>query len=348
MVTRIRKRVADLLNTEHRVSQTKLHGLSVKDRTQLDAIAAGERSPVYRVKALAALAATRDPAAAESFRGALDDAAADFTVRAAGATWLARQGGMAAEGALIERLAVEEMPVVQHKIVSGLTRVGSEASLRRLADAVQSRDPAVRDHARFAQAVIACRTGTAGFELPPPDPSLRLPAPAAAETSSAASDTRPEDAVRMLEQTVGDSFGVSGDPEGVVALRCGRRNLSVVIDAPVRRGAADRLARPAVAGFVAMQAEADASFATALLVLTWPNSRGGVDVSVNRLSGRTMYVGEGQLDGDTVRFRLDAVQAPGATETTVTGTLTGGRLSELNVAAGRTLERSRPTPMEDR
>ena len=97
-----------------------------------------------------------------------------------------------------------------------------------------------------------------------------------------------------------------------------------------------------------MQAEADASFATALLILAWPNDAGGVHVSLNRLSGRAMYVGEAKIDGEALRFQVEAVRAPGATETTVAGTLVGGRLADMQVATGQTLKRLRPVPMEAR
>lgn len=348
MATRLRKRVADILHSEHRVSQTKLRGLSVKDASELTAIASGTRVPEFRIKALTVLAARGGASAGEVFRRALRDDAAGFEVRAAGATWLSRLGGMAAEGALIDGLAVEILPIVQHKIVAGLARVGSETSLRRLADLVQAMDPAVREHAQFAQAVIACRAGMAGFELPLIDAALRLGAPAHADTSARMADARPEDALRVVEQTRADSYGVAGDTEGVAMVECGRRKLAVVLDAPLRSAPADRLARPTVAGLVALQAEADASFATALLILAWPNDAGGVHVSLNRLSGRAMYVGEAKIDGEALRFQLEAVRAPGATETTVAGTLVGGRLADMQVATGQTLERLRPVPMEDR
>lgn len=344
----LRKRVADILHSEHRVSQTKLRGLSVKDASELHAIASGARAPEFRVKALTVLAATGQPAAGDVFRDALRDSAAGFEVRAAGATWLSRLGGMAAEGALMESLAVEALPIVQHKIVAGLARVGSEASLRRLADAVQAMDPAVREHAQFAQSVIAYRAGMAGFELPVVDAAQRLPAPPVADTSARMVAARPEDALRVVEQTAADSYGVAGDTDGVAMIQCGRRNLAAVIDAPLRAAPADRLARPQIAGYVAVQAETDGSFATGLLILTWPNDAGGAHVSLNRLSGRAMYVGEAKLDGDTLRFHLDAVRAPGATETTVSGTLVGGRIVEMEVASGQTTERMRPTPVEDR
>lgn len=346
MTNKLRKRVADILHSEHRVSQTKLRGLSVKDTTELHAIASGTRVPEFRIKALTVLAATRDQTAGEIFHKALRDSAAGVEVRAAGATWLSRLGGMAVEGALMESLAVETLPIVQHKIVAGLARVGSVAALRRLADGVQAMDPAVREHAQFAQSVIAFRAGMTGFELPVLDATRRLPAPTVANAAVHMTDARPEDALRVIEQTAPDSYGVVGDTEGVAMIQCGRRNLAVAIDAPLRATPVKRLAGPTIAGLVAVQAEADGSFATSLLILTWPNSEGGVHVSVNRPSGRVMYFGEGKIDGDTVRFQLDAVSGPGATETTVTGTLAGGRIVDLQVASGKTMERMRPVPME--
>jgi hypothetical protein len=347
MANELRKRVADILHTEHRVSQTKLRGLSDKDTNELRAIASGAHSSEYRIKALSVLASTRDTTAIDVFRSALRDMSANFDVRAAGATWLSRLGGMAAEGELMASLAAEELPVVQHKIVAGLARVGSEASLKQLADAVQRMDPSVREHARFTQAVIAYRAGISGFELPVVDIALRLPAPSMADTSARMDAARPEDALRVIEQTVSDSYGVSSDPEGVALIQCGRRNLATVIHTPLTDAVGHLLIRPSIIGYVAVRAETDGSFSTGLLVLSWPNGNDALHISMNRLSGRSEYFGKGTVDGNVVHFVLDAVRAPGATETTLTGTLVGSRIAELQVASGQTLERLRPTPMVD-
>jgi hypothetical protein len=348
MATSLRKRVADILHSEHRVSQTRLAGLSGRDAAELRAIAIGEQSPELRIKALNALAATGSVSSAEVFQRALRDTAAGVEVRAAGATWLSRLGSMGAEGALIGSLAVEEQPIVQHKILAGLARVGSVGSLQRLTDGVASMDPAVREHARFAQSVIAYRNGITGFELPVIEAASRLPARAATLGSSGMAPARPEDGHRVIEQTASDSYGVAGAPDNVALVQCGRRNFAVLLHEPLGRAIDNALARPSIAGLVALRAETDGSFATALLLMCWPSEGYGVHISVNRLSGRTMYFGEGTLDGKAMRFTLDAVRAPGATATTVTGTVEGGRITQMSVALGETIERLRPTPMEDR
>lgn len=347
MATELPRRVSDILHTEHRVSRTRLRGLDVDDVDELRAIAGGARWPEFRIKALTVLAAVRDPLSSDVFRRALHDSSSG-EVRAAGATLLSRLGGMAAEGELMSSLPIEPMPVVQHKIIAGLARVGSDASLRRLADASQALDPSMREHARFAQAVIAYRAGISGFELPVPDPALRLPAPPAAASLSRMLRARPEDAIRVIEETAGDSHGVVGDPESVAMIQCGRRKLAVVINAVLGRSVGEeRLSRPALAGYVAVRAEVDGSFSAGLLVMSWPNGSGGLHVSVNRLSGRAEFFGSAGAEGEHVRFSLDAVRAPGATETSVRGILADGRVVELEVASGNTLDRMRPTPMED-
>lgn len=57
-----------------------------------------------------------------------------------------------------------------------------------------------------------------------------------------------------------------------------------------------------------------------------------------------MYFGDGMLEGGAMRFTLDAVQAPGAIAITVTG----GQVVQLDALLGETIERLRPTPMDDR
>lgn len=348
MATRLRKRIADILQTEHRISQTRLSSLSAKDMAELRALAGGKRLPALRVKAMSVLAASRDPAASEVFRRALADHAAGDEVRAAGATWLSRVGGMAAEGSLFDGLAVEEQPIVQHKLIAGIARVGTEAALRQLQPSIERMLPGVREHAEFARSVVAFRNRVAGFELPVLDAAARLPAAGPSELQTSMSIARPEVALRILDHTAADSFGVVADHDGVALLQCGRRNLALLIDQQLRGPVQELASRPAVLGLVALQAETDLSYATSLIILSWPAASGGLNVSVNRLTGRPMYAGEIEADGDVLRFRLDAVRGPGATETSITGALVQGRVEGLEVVSGRTVERMRPTPMEDR
>lgn len=343
----LRKRVADILSTEHRISATRLRSLSDKDASELREVAAGTLTPQYRVKALNILAATGDPGAGDVLRGALRDTSAHFEVRAAGATLLSRLGGMAAEGALIDGLAAETLPIVQHKIIGGLARIGSEASLRRLQSMVQAMDPLVRDHARFVESVIAYRSGVNGFELPTIEPALRLPAPGAAEVLGRIAPASPEEAHRVIEQTAADSYGVAGDPDTVTMVQCGRRNVAIVMQAKLRGAASDLAAHPAVAGYLALRAEVDGSYSTSHLIMTWPNGNSGAHVSVNRLSGRAEYYGEATVGQNELRFTLDAVRRPGATETTLTGMLAVGRIPEMHMATRRTLDRTRLSPIEE-
>jgi hypothetical protein len=346
MASELRKRVADLMHSEHRVSPTKLHGLSSGDTAELHAIASGERSSEHRIKALSVLVETGEPAAGDVCRAALGDRAAGLEVRAAGATSLSRLGGMAAEGALLESLPAEETPIVQHKIVAGLARVGREASLRRLADATQAMNPAVRQHAEFARAVIAYRMGTPGYELPVIDPAMRLPAPGEAVSSTAeAHGARPEVALRLLHQIAGDSYGVIGEHDTVTLFEHGLQQKAAVINravVPYLRH------QPAIVGLVALRADADGVYATDVLVVTWPKGPDGVWVSMNRLAGRPMYFGEGWLEAEGLRFRVDAVRGPGAIETTATGIVVGGRVADLQLSTGRALERRQPTPVQGR
>jgi hypothetical protein len=298
--------------------------------------------PEHRIKALSLLSLTRDPAALTVFRNALHATAAPSEVRAAGATWLSRLGGMAVEGELIASLERENVPVVQHKIIAGMARVGGQASLRRLGEMAQGMDTTVRDHARFAQAIIACRIGLDGFELPGAAAADRLPAPLSADISLKAFKPRPEDASRLIEETEGDNFGVKAEPAYVTMFQCGWRNIAIVVH--ISR-VSDLLRRPSIVGHVVDQDKVDGSFSTGQLILSWPDRRGGLHVSLNRLSGRMEYFGAARADGDRVYFTLDAVRGPGATETTITGMIADRHVQEIQVARGRALERQRPTPL---
>lgn len=346
MDTPLNKRVADLLHSEHRVSETRLRGLSPEDLVELRAVAAGQRTPQHRVKALGVLAATHEPSVADVLRVALHDGSADPTVRAAGATWLSRLGGMAAEGSLLESLPREPVPAVQHKIIAGLARIGSQASLSQLG-ALAGDNPAVKEHARFAQAVVAYRHAISGFELPVPEGAALRPAPPGQTTRAPLSPTAPEEALRVLQGTAADSFGVQGHPERVASLRCERRQLAIVLNPDSLRNPVHLATGPALPGYLAVRAETDGSFSTALLVFTWPGPDKTLHISVNRVTGPVEYFGTGEVEGDSLRFTVHAVMRPGATETTVKGRLADGQIMDLQITTGKRFDRLRPSPMQD-
>ena len=349
--TSLSPRITELLRTEHRVSQTKLGSLGPKDVADLRSVASGRSLPDQRVKALALLAATGSSASVGTvLRNALADRSASPEVRAAGATWLSRNQIKGADTALLASLAVEDEASVAHKILAGLARSGGSAAIKRLA-ALADKLPAagaadsLPAHARFAAAVLACRFGV---KSPTPvlvPASAYLPAPdaAAIQTASAA---RPEDALRVLAQTAADSFGVDGSHDGVFFLPCGGRRLALVAGAGLRGPLADLLLRPSVLGYLAELAEADGSSSVSTLVLAWPDGAGGLQLSVNRLSGRAEYAGQAKVEGDSLVLQLHAVTGPGATETTITGSVQGGRLDGLQVRTGQRRARQMPTALD--
>ena len=356
--TTLSPRITELLRTEHRVSQTKLGSLGPKDLADLRSVASGRNQPDQRVKALALLAATGNPGTTSAsvgtvLRNALADRSASPEVRAAGATWLSRNRIKGADSALLASLAVEDEASVAHKIVAGLARSGGATAIKRLAALADKLPAAVgagvadglQAHARFAAVVLACRFGLKGHPPLPVAASAHLPAPAAAATQ-AATAARPEDALRVLEQTLADNFGVDGSHDGVFFLTCGGRRLALVAGAGLRGPLADLLLRPSVLGYVAELAEADGSSSVSTLVLAWPDGAGGLQVSVNRLSGRAEYAGQARVEGDTLLLQLDAVAGPGATETSITGSLQGGRLDGLQVRTGQRSARQLPTALD--
>ena len=352
--TTLSPRITELLRTEHRVSQTKLGSLGPKDLADLRNVASGRSWPDQRVKALALLAATGSPGSTSAsvgtvLRNALADRSASPEVRAAGATWLSRNRIKGADSALLASLAVEDEAAVAHKIVAGLARSGGATAIKKLA-ALANTLPAgvgegVQAHARFAAVVLACRFGVKGHPPVPVPVSAHLPAPAAA-AMQAASAARPEDALRVLEQTLADNFGVDGSHDGVFFLTCAGRRLALVAGAGLRGPLADLLLRPSLLGYVAEQAEADGSSSVSTLVLAWPDGAGGLQVSVNRLSGRAEYAGQARVEGDALVLQLDAVAGPGATETSISGSVQGGRLDGLQVRTGQRSARQLPTALD--
>ena len=348
--TTLSPRIIELLRTEHRVSQTKLGSLGPKDLADLRSVAAGRSLPEQRVKALGLLAATVDRSQPSSsvitvLRAALADRSASPEVRAAGATWLSRSQVKGADTALLASLAVEDEASVAHKIVAGLARSGGATAIKRLA-ALAGRLPAgVQQHAAFAAVLLAFRFGLKGHTPALAASSEQLPAPEAAAVQLATA-AAPEDALRVVGQTVADSFGVVGTHDSVYFLTCGGRRLALVAGAGLRGPLADLLLRPCVLGYVAELAEADGSASVSLLVLAWPDGAGGLHLCANRLSGRAEYAGQAQVDGDSLVLQLDAVAGPGANQTSLSGRVQGGRLDGLQVRTGQRSARQLPTAVD--
>jgi HEAT repeats len=350
----LRPVVAEILRSQHRVGPQTIRALGGGDAAELVAIARGTTHPEFRVKAMSALAEADSPEAASMFREALLDRAADETVRAAGATWLSRGRTPDAEASLIEALGVEPTPVVRHKIVAGLARVGRAASLEALSAVLEPGDPDLAEHARFAQSVVAYRSGVTGYEMPVVPEAERLPAPAAEPIPALAVSAQSDIAQRFTDEVGSDGYGVSLDGRSTL-LGCERREFVVGVDASLRGDLAGALSRPMIAGVIGLRAESDGSIHTSMLIMSTPAAASRVHLSVNRVTGRGMYFGTGEIDGEQVRFSLDALPAPGARETTVRGRLVDGLLQDVEVRRsplprrsplGGASERLQPIPVE--
>jgi hypothetical protein len=343
----LRPRVAEILRSEHRTDPAAIRALGNRDAAELLEIASGATHQEFRIKAMTLLAAARQERAGELFRDAMRDQEADDTVRAAGATWLSRVAAAEeAEPSLIDALAAESTPVVRHKIIAGLARIGAHESLDALSTAIDQSDAGLREHAEFARSVVAYRLGRTGFELPVFEPSELLPAPSPATSSATFEAPGPEATLRIVDQIADDSYGVPTDNRNSTWLRCDRQQLAIVLSAHLRDSPGALLIGPTVAGLVALQAETDGSLHTGMIVLSWPQEESRVYISVNRPTGRAMYFGHGQVEGESVPFRLDAVRGPGARETTIIGTVVDGALTALQVGMGHKLVVQHPTPAE--
>jgi hypothetical protein len=337
MSDELRPGVAELLHAKHGVSpDVHRAGVAVgdsQDRDQMIQIASGVNHPEYRIKAMNVLAA--DPEAAEVFRGALDDRAADDTVRAAGATLLARSGADSAEDALVTALTDEPSNAVRHKIVAGLARVGGEAAHRALADPA-AQDDGLGEHARFARTLIAYRLGAATDPIVI-DPGQR--APGQHDSAAVWYPAIASLAADVIAQIAPDSYGVPLDQASISTVDCDGQRWAIAVSSVLTAGQPDG---PTIAGLVALQSPADESFSTSMVILWRPDPSGLAGISVHRLDGRPVYVGEGETDGQTTEFVLDAVRQPGAVEKTIEGQLREGRLVALRIRSGQSLPSRHP------
>ena len=334
MTYELRPMVAAMLRGEHRADRDAIGELGPADTGELREIAGGTVHPEYRIKAMALLAETAPEP--DLFRTALRDDTADVTVRAAGATWLSRSAAPHAEADLLSALANESEPVVRHKIIAGLARVGGEDALPVLSDLAGS-DQNVASHAAFARSVIAYRAGITGYEPPATGESELLPAPEYAPASQALETV----------ETIPDGSYLSGDTYGLIVgpsvagLRCGGRQLVVAIDLTAL---ARLLTTPTVAALVASKAESDGSLHTSMLVLCSPAGDNTARVAVHRTSGTPAFTGSATVSGTSISFQLTAVRAPGASRATITGTISSGSLEDLTVSAGEAVPKLSPEP----
>jgi hypothetical protein len=347
MANELPERVANILRSEHRPDASEMRGLDATESTELRNIAGGSAHPEYRVKALTVLATTGQASAGELLAQALRDTSADATVRAAGATWLSRIGAPDAEAALLSAAATETTPIVQHKVIAGIARVGAETSLAALEPLTGQPDEALREHATFARSIVAHRLGRTGYEVPAVEPADLLPADIKGGSTPALEAQGPDDAAHVLAQIENDRYGMPADELSVSWLTCPGQQFALVVNSELRDTPEVILQRPMIAALVALRSPADGSYHTSLIVLSSPQGGARVTVSANRPTGRTMYYGVGEVEDGTVRVRLDAVSAPGATETTATAVLVAGTLAELDVSRGTTLEARHPTPVEE-
>lgn len=271
------------------------------------------------------------------FRGTLCDGSADVAVRAAAATWLSRFAPARAEALLLTALESEQSPLVRHKIVAGLGRVGSEESLSTLAELIRA-DPKLASHAAFTQSVIAHRAGIGGYEPATAEESPLAPVPDGSPSSQLLEtyETMPTGS-----QLPGDTYGLIVG-RSVAGLRCGDRRLVVAIDLTAL---ARLLTTPTIAGLVATRARSDDSLHTCMLVLCWPAGDNTAHVSVHHPSGTPAFVGSARIAGTSVSFRLTAVRTPGGRRGNISGTIVSGIMADISVNSGEVLPKLTPEPI---
>jgi hypothetical protein len=334
-----------IFDESHRLTAASVRRLSGREVGSLRRMAAGEQTSRSRARALEAYTLARPAEAAPLLARIVEDEGEDVAFRAGAATLLARGPKRVAEPLLIAALAARPAPLVASKIAGALARIGGRDALDPLAAAAEG-DGFAAQRARFAQLVIAHRTGVRGYEPTVPATRALLTVPRRGMPLRGGRVTAEE--LRILRATIGsDAYGVQLGNAATVAIQCGRNRFVAVVDGRVASGeAATRvLARPVLAGIVALRAEEAPAYSTRWVILAGPLAERQAYVALYDPSGRLALAGNAEVTASVARFQLRAVRAPGGFGVDVSGTVRGGSLSlSASTSAERTTLAAAPSP----
>jgi hypothetical protein len=272
--------------------------LSEKDVADLKAVLTGERDEADRIdtkQAISLLAHTdRSPEASEILGRILGAESEPIRVRVSAAANLAVVGTEEAEAILLEHLDAGDT-FVRLEVIESLGKVGTEASRARL-EAVAKRASA--PEARAAAAALVAidfregRTRQEGW-------------PGVARRSVAVDLIEAEVIAKRVGNLWGSTYGIRLNPDVALGLPCGRTQLTVLLNAELKRGSWLEAARsrPLIAGIVTGKDGESERHVVRHVLLTRPTEE-GFAIAATRASGDVVFAGEAVPDGDGYRLRV--------------------------------------------
>jgi hypothetical protein len=342
------KRIDEILHDEHGIDPRVLQALTPDDLQRLGT-AALDREEQHRVRALDALVTAGAPEAGDILARILRARREDAAIRAAAAAQLGRMPGAETERVLLKVLPTATEPTLRIEIAAALAKIGGPESVDALGKLVEASDGATRRQAGFARSLIAYRHGIAGFELPAPqaDEILELDRERAIPFTISRAPLR--ETVIAFASIAQVTYGVRLSRELAYSIECGPERMLLAFDAELFGQDVTKAARarPLLIGLLAQWAPADGTYSVRWLVLSAPEDRSRVQLSVHRPSGIRVLFGSAQLEGTSARFELRSVRGPGAVAVDIRGRLerTRVRFDEALSAEVR-IARESPVPLE--
>ncbi|MBE8518302.1 HEAT repeat domain-containing protein [Amycolatopsis sp. H6(2020)] len=219
-----------------------------------------------------------------------------------------------------------------------LGRTGTADNLEALQRLRTSDDEVLRTRAAFAETLIVHRFGLSDrtADLPQPE-TLASPDPAGALTFTSVrpGTRRGGQAVEAIERALP---WFAATVHQVHEIQCGRRLLEIAVD-PGLAGLRDRPAVPAV---IATQNSEHGGFHPSLIALSRPAGQDEVTVSLHRLSGEAVYVGEGRMTENDIELDVRSVAAPGVAPIAVRVRGSASTLEVSGFSARRTARKRSP------
>jgi hypothetical protein len=235
----------------------------------------------------------------------------------------------------------EEVATRALAVIGRLGGVDQMAQLRSIEEAADS--PLLRDRAHFARVLLAHRHGALSDDMRFGD--LRIqggPHPA----SAVAITSRPVGypwRLRVIRDLAPQLSDWRDQQHATYALQCGSQALTIVTPVGVSGGPVrDRLVkRPLVAAVVAAQNPESGTYYPVMLALTRPSEE-GFDLTLVRLTGEPLYIGQGTLVSYGADVGLAAVDAPGISAISGRIRLAEDGMEIYGVSARRSIPGRRP------
>jgi hypothetical protein len=236
----------------------------------------------------------------------------------------------------------EEVATRAIAVIGWVGGVDQMAQLRSIEEATDS--SLLRERARFVRVLLAHRHGALTEDMPPGDLRIqRGPHPASAIAITSRPIGHPW-RLRVLRDLASHLSDWPDQQHATYALQCGSQALTIVT--PVGGVSGERVRnrlveRPLVAAVVAAQNPESGTYYPVMLALTRPSEE-GFDLTLVRLTGEPLYIGQGNLVSYGADVGLAAVDAPGISAISGRIRLAEDGMEIYGVSARRSIPGRRP------